>query len=296
MPVLGKVGLVNKGNYSSSTTYNVLDFVYYDGSTYICLKNGVKNVTPSADGTNWQYLAKGFIADTSVFIKKSDMRDAFNVTSAGTYVADAHALKTLKDTADGYGTRITALESKNYTGTSPIVVNSNRAISLATSGVTAKAYGDTAAKAPGFGGSFSVPGFTVDSYGRLTAANAHNVTLPTITSIDGVGVQTGTITWITSFTHTDEGTWIKKFGKIVILHVNFTSNTDLGTGQEQIATVPSGYAPFDNGNKVPASINVYGNNGGVVNLAVFHDRAIKVMGYRGSTTGGLRALVVYTTE
>lgn len=58
MPVLGKVGLVNKGEYSSSASYTALDFVQYDGSTYVA-KRSVSGVTPSNDGTNWQYMARG---------------------------------------------------------------------------------------------------------------------------------------------------------------------------------------------------------------------------------------------
>lgn len=58
MPVLGKVGLVNKGAYNSGTSYTALDFVKYNGSTYVALK-GVRGITPSNDGTNWSYLAQG---------------------------------------------------------------------------------------------------------------------------------------------------------------------------------------------------------------------------------------------
>ena len=58
MPVLGKVGLVNKGVYAAGKTYSALDFVKYNGSTFVALK-GVQGITPSDDGTNWAYLAKG---------------------------------------------------------------------------------------------------------------------------------------------------------------------------------------------------------------------------------------------
>ncbi|GHT07252.1 hypothetical protein AGMMS49525_16320 [Bacteroidia bacterium] len=44
--------------------------------------------------------------------------------------------------------------------------------------MTANPYGPTAAQTPGWGQSFSVPSFTVDTKGRLTAAGAHNVTIP----------------------------------------------------------------------------------------------------------------------
>lgn len=52
-----------------------------------------------------------------------------------------------------------------------------------TSGVTAASYGDSTAQTPAHGGTFKVPYFTVNATGHITAASAHNVTLPTITSI-----------------------------------------------------------------------------------------------------------------
>ena len=55
MPVLGKIGLVNRGTYSASASYTALDFVLYNGSSYVALKS-VKGVTPTNDRTNWQTL------------------------------------------------------------------------------------------------------------------------------------------------------------------------------------------------------------------------------------------------
>lgn len=55
---LGKVGIVDKGNYSSEDTYNSGDFIFYEGSTWLALKNGLTGVEPNA-GENWKYLARG---------------------------------------------------------------------------------------------------------------------------------------------------------------------------------------------------------------------------------------------
>lgn len=68
-------------------------------------------------------------------------------------------------------------------GITPIVVdgeNAKRTISMADSGVTAKAYGDTTAQTPAFGATFKVPSFTVDKFGRLTVAGEHTVTIPDV--------------------------------------------------------------------------------------------------------------------
>lgn len=56
---LGKVGLVNKGDYSPDITYNQYEFVFYKGSTWLALNNGLLGVEPT-EGENWKYLARGF--------------------------------------------------------------------------------------------------------------------------------------------------------------------------------------------------------------------------------------------
>lgn len=57
---LAKIGVAYKGDYNERTTYNQYDAVYYDGSTYIALVDSPAG-PPSADGSNWQYMAKGFV-------------------------------------------------------------------------------------------------------------------------------------------------------------------------------------------------------------------------------------------
>lgn len=51
---LGKVAIKHKGNWSSATTYEALDYVYYatDGCGYIALASST-NVTPGTDATKW---------------------------------------------------------------------------------------------------------------------------------------------------------------------------------------------------------------------------------------------------
>lgn len=66
--------------------------------------------------------------------------------------------------------------------------------SLSTTGVTAGAYGDTTAKTPAHGGSFKVPSFTVDTFGRLTLAGDHSVTLPAETQLSKGKATTGKAT------------------------------------------------------------------------------------------------------
>lgn len=66
---LGTVGIVDKGNYSATTTYAKGNFVFYLGSTWLCLKDNTKGVTPTNDGTNWKYLARGYEETDSIIIE-----------------------------------------------------------------------------------------------------------------------------------------------------------------------------------------------------------------------------------
>lgn len=56
---LGNVGYADKGVYSADATYNKYNVVYYEGSTYVALKDNLHGVTPT-NGENWRYMAKGF--------------------------------------------------------------------------------------------------------------------------------------------------------------------------------------------------------------------------------------------
>lgn len=77
----------------------------------------------------------------------------------------------------------------SITGDSPISVTgtgATREIALENSGVTTGGYGDSTAQTPAFGATFKVPSFTVDQYGRLTAAGEHEVTIPATVATDSV--------------------------------------------------------------------------------------------------------------
>ncbi len=58
---LAKLGIAYEGDYSETTTYEQFDAVYYNGSTYIALVDSPAG-PPSDDGTNWRFLAKGFLS------------------------------------------------------------------------------------------------------------------------------------------------------------------------------------------------------------------------------------------
>lgn len=56
---LGNVGIAYKGDYESEVQYKYMNAVYYEGSTYVALKDS-PTCLPADDGENWKFLAKGF--------------------------------------------------------------------------------------------------------------------------------------------------------------------------------------------------------------------------------------------
>ena len=62
MTSLGLVGIADKGTYNQDTTYNRGQFVLYNGSTWLALKDNLTGVEPT-EGENWKYLARGFAAE-----------------------------------------------------------------------------------------------------------------------------------------------------------------------------------------------------------------------------------------
>ena len=54
--ILGRVSIVFKGEYNSTTNYEKLDIVFYNGSSYACLKDCV-GIIPT-DTTYWQLVAQ----------------------------------------------------------------------------------------------------------------------------------------------------------------------------------------------------------------------------------------------
>lgn len=68
---LGRFILNVKGSYRSSTTYNKLDVVLYNGSSYVCKADGVLNKVPTST-TYWQLLAQAGTA-TMTEAQKQDI-------------------------------------------------------------------------------------------------------------------------------------------------------------------------------------------------------------------------------
>ncbi|MDO4285221.1 MAG: hypothetical protein Q4C60_07765 [Eubacteriales bacterium] len=85
---LGRIGFVDRGTYSASATYQKGDVAFYQGSTWLCLVEGTKGVTPAA-GANWKYFARGFNAETATEL---DIVDKSGILGTAGATVDTQAL------------------------------------------------------------------------------------------------------------------------------------------------------------------------------------------------------------
>ena len=54
---LGRVTFIPRGRYAAKETYNRLDLVFHEGSSYVCLVDGTKDTEP-VDGVTWMMIAE----------------------------------------------------------------------------------------------------------------------------------------------------------------------------------------------------------------------------------------------
>ena len=76
---LGKVGMVMKGTWSSSATYEILDAVTYNGSLYIAKQAVPANTLPT-NTTYWQLAATGDIATKAEIIRATSGSSSTTLT------------------------------------------------------------------------------------------------------------------------------------------------------------------------------------------------------------------------
>ena len=133
--------------------------------------------------------------------------------------------------------KLDTVESKaNYiyvSANAPISVNKHvgaLTITHNTSGVTAGAYGDAVAQAPGFGASFLVPNLTVNATGHVTVAGAHTVTIPNALVTDKTnGLMSADDK--ARFDIIKDGYYVKRAGDTMTGNLYFSN---VGTGVRQI--------------------------------------------------------------
>ena len=73
MNPVAKMGFVPRGIYDNAATYDFLDFVYYNGNTYVAKKLTVGN-EPQENDEYWQIFAKGGIEDVGIQFNEATER------------------------------------------------------------------------------------------------------------------------------------------------------------------------------------------------------------------------------
>lgn len=84
----GRIGFVIKGNYSATETYDFLDVVYYNGSSYVAKKLTTGN-TPQASDDYWQVMANANSTDIS------DETPTFTESATRTNINSGEKISTL---------------------------------------------------------------------------------------------------------------------------------------------------------------------------------------------------------
>ena len=137
----------------------------------------------SVDNTGKISVATGTTSTTGV-VKLNSSTSSDSTTEAATpsAVKAAYALAASKTNNTGTVTSITAgaglNTTSNDTATDGGSITSTGTLYLTKSGVAAATYGNTSQQTPSYGGTFNIPYFTVDKYGRITSANTATVKLP----------------------------------------------------------------------------------------------------------------------
>lgn len=55
----GRVLLMSRGEWASGTAYALMDFVEYNGSSYVCKADAAGTEAPNNDTEHWQLMAEG---------------------------------------------------------------------------------------------------------------------------------------------------------------------------------------------------------------------------------------------
>lgn len=115
-------------------------------------------------------------------IKDAEAQSRLDVLEAAGYVTSSG----VTGVTAGAGLNTTS----NDTATDGGTITTTGTLYLTKSGVTANTYGNTSQQTPAHGGTFNIPYFTVDKYGRITSASTTTVKLPADNNTDTLVTQT----------------------------------------------------------------------------------------------------------
>lgn len=181
------------GSYDDLTNKPTVDTTMSDSSENAVQNKVIKAYVDAIISASQGIVYKGVVNKPADIPTTYEVGWLYMIGTAGTYVGqncEVGDLLIAVVARDGTGNQDSDWDAvqtnidgaiTSISGTAPIDVTgtgANRIVSLKDSGVTAGDYGDTTAQAPDFGGTFTVPYFIVDKFGRLTKAGTINVTIP----------------------------------------------------------------------------------------------------------------------
>lgn len=118
---LAVIGIAWKGEYAADSVYHKMNGVCYEGSTYIALKDNPSG-PPAHDGTNWQYLAKGFA---------EALMSACTATDTQGLVVEAGETTNAQTLMDSIADKVVTLDAptfEDYTGDGATVPSAETAL------------------------------------------------------------------------------------------------------------------------------------------------------------------------
>lgn len=69
-----------RGNYNAQTTYNIIDLIFYNGDSYLAIKDNVKGVTPGTDSTKWQKISTAAKVSSQTYQYEAQTESAYTGT------------------------------------------------------------------------------------------------------------------------------------------------------------------------------------------------------------------------
>lgn len=161
-------------SYTTNTNTHYVTHLYVGSGTAAnaTTTNGNTKLALFDDSTSRNVIT---IKGTGTTTVTSDADGVITINSA-----DSKTGTVTKITA-GTGLNTSADQADNATKGS---ITTTGTLYLTTSGVTATTYGNTTQQTPSHGGTFNIPYFTVDKYGRVTNASTTTVKLPADNNTD----------------------------------------------------------------------------------------------------------------
>lgn len=201
---LGRVAMDFKGEYSSSATYNKLDVVTYNGSSYVCNVDNTRGVIPT-NTDNWNLLAeKGYtpvrgtdywtnqdkteVVSSAVTQTETDIQPTISAieTTANTASATANTAKSIAEGANqalsynNYSTMITAfnlLDDDTYKVGQNVLIVTLNVPDLWVSNISSTSSTYTYTTDEAFINDLATNGYVQVGYYRLSALETQKVDL-----------------------------------------------------------------------------------------------------------------------